>query len=161
ATKLGRDPGTEAPRGSRYGPRGQSSTPRGCLRNEWKRHRPAPRVQTCTQAPSPRRPARSTRVSPMRPLQDTSQSSQTRAGHAVRTTADTHADRKRRLEEDARHIDRISRLISTFRLITLVSAVALGFLRGFGYLPPWAWGVAAALIVAFAVLVIWHIRLDR
>jgi hypothetical protein len=97
----------------------------------------------------------------MRPLQDPAQSTDTDAAQAVRTPRDAHAARKRALEEEARRIDRISRLISTFRLITLTGAVALGFLRGFGYLPAWAWGVAAALTLCFVVLVVWHIRLDR
>jgi len=97
----------------------------------------------------------------MRPLQDTSQPELTRAAHGVRTPAEAHAKRKQRLEEDARRIDRVSRLISTFRLITLVGAVSLGFLRGFGYLPEWVLLVAAALAASFVVLVVWHIRLDR
>jgi hypothetical protein len=97
----------------------------------------------------------------MRPLQDQAQSPGTNAAQGVRTPSDAHAERKRVLEEEAKHIDRVSRLISTFRLITLAGAVALGFLRGFGYLPEWAWSVAAALTLGFVVLVVWHIRLDR
>jgi hypothetical protein len=97
----------------------------------------------------------------MRPLQDTSQPEETRAAHEVRTPTAAHAERKRNLEEVARRLDRASRLISTFRLITLAGAVALGFLRGFGYLPEWVLGVAGALAAGFVVLIIWHIRLDR
>jgi len=97
----------------------------------------------------------------MRPLQDTSQPEQTRAAQGVRTPPEAHAERKQRLEEDARRIDRVSRLISTFRLITLAGAVSLGFFRGFGYLPEWVLLVAVGLAASFLVLVVWHIRLDR
>jgi hypothetical protein len=79
----------------------------------------------------------------------------------VRTPSDEHAARKRALEEEARRIDGASRLISMLRLVTLVTALSLGFLRGFGYLPWWAWVLAALFAVAFIVLVVWHARLDR
>jgi hypothetical protein len=79
----------------------------------------------------------------------------------VRTPSGAHAERKRALEEEAQGIDRVSRLISTLRLVTVLGGLAVGFLRGFGYLPEWAWGVAAALTGCFVVLVVWHIRLDR
>jgi MutS domain V len=97
----------------------------------------------------------------MRPVQDRSQPEQTRAELGGRTPSAAHAERKRRLEEQAQHLDRVSRLISTSRLITLAGAVVLGFLRGFGYLPEWVLGVAVVLAAGFVVLVVWHIRLDR
>src|SRR5450432_1116355 len=99
--------------------------------------------------------------SPMRPLQDTPHPEEPRVEQGGRAPGDAHAEKKRRLEEVAQQLDRVSRLISTFRLITLAGAVLLGFLRGFGYLPEWVLVVAIALAAAFVVLVVWHIRLDR
>jgi hypothetical protein len=72
-----------------------------------------------------------------------------------------HAARQSLLEEEAHRHARTSRVISGLRLVTFVGAVGLAFARGFGYLPFWAWWLAAALAVAFVVLVVWHVRIDR
>jgi hypothetical protein len=72
-----------------------------------------------------------------------------------------HDLRRRVLEEEARQHARMSRLISSFRLVTFVGAVGLAFARGFGYLPSWSWWLAGGLAVAFVALVVWHARIDR
>jgi ABC-type multidrug transport system fused ATPase/permease subunit len=46
-------------------------------------------------------------------------------------------------------------------LVTFIGAAGLAGARGFNYLPFFFWWVAAALAVAFVVLVIWHARVDR
>ncbi|HMI82453.1 MAG TPA: DNA mismatch repair protein MutS [Polyangiaceae bacterium] len=80
---------------------------------------------------------------------------------AESTPRDGHEARQRSLDREALQHARTSRVISGFRLVTFVGAAALVFARGFGYLPFWCWWLAAALGVAFAVLVVWHARLDR
>jgi hypothetical protein len=72
-----------------------------------------------------------------------------------------HQTRQRALEEEARRHARTSRAISRFRLVTFVGAAGLAGARGFNYLPFFFWWIAAALGVAFAVLVVWHARIDR
>ena len=73
----------------------------------------------------------------------------------------SHRERQRVLEGEARAHARLSRTISALRLVTFIGAAGLASARGFGYLPFWCWWVAAALAVAFVVLVVWHVRLDR
>src|SRR5262249_33641447 len=74
---------------------------------------------------------------------------------------DGHVDRKLGLEREAARLARVSRLISTLRLITFVGAFAIMCARGFGYLPPFMSQVGVFLGAAFVFLVVWHVRLDR
>src|SRR4051812_14564511 len=74
---------------------------------------------------------------------------------------ETHARAKEKLEALAREGDLRSRRISTLRLVTLLPAIALAFVLGFGYLPSALWWLAAALAATFVGLVVTHVRLDR
>jgi len=79
----------------------------------------------------------------------------------VHAPRDGHLDRKLALEQQAARLARVSRLISTLRLITFVGAFAIMCARGFGYLPYWVSWVGVFLAAAFVFLVVWHVRLDR
>ena len=77
------------------------------------------------------------------------------------TPKETHARAKENLEALAREGDLRSRRISTLRLVTLLPAIALALVLGFGYLPSVLWWLAAALAATFVGLVVTHVRLDR
>jgi hypothetical protein len=77
-----------------------------------------------------------------------------------RAPRDEHAARKGDLERGAEQLGRVSRRISTSRLVTFLAAAAIFFARGFGYLPWWFWWIGGLLAVLFAGLVVWHARLD-
>jgi hypothetical protein len=83
------------------------------------------------------------------------------AGEDLRPPAPRHARRKLELEHEAARLARVSRLISTARLVTFLAAFAIMCARGFGYLPSWFSWLGAALAAAFVVLVVWHARLDK
>src|SRR4051812_39429561 len=76
------------------------------------------------------------------------------------TPREGHASRKIALEGQAEEGARLSRMISTSRLVSFVGACAIAFARGFGYLPPWFGWLAGGLAIAFVFLVLWHLRLD-
>jgi hypothetical protein len=94
-------------------------------------------------------------------MQERAHPNETAVEQGVRTPRDAHAARLHDLEREAQRFARISRLISTLRLISFAGAFALACARGFGYFPFWVWWLAALLAAAFVVLVIWHARLDR
>jgi len=77
------------------------------------------------------------------------------------TPRDGHASRKLALEGEAEEGARLSRLISSFRLVTFLGACTIAFARGFGYLSPWFSWFAGGLATAFVFLVVWHLRLDK
>src|ERR1700704_512131 len=106
----------------------------------------------------------------MPPMQETSQPFAAASEQGLRmageaptdlTPENTHARRKAELEVDARRLDRLSRRISTLRLIALLSGIGFALARGFEYLPLWSWWVAGAFGAGFVALLIWHARLDQ
>jgi hypothetical protein len=94
-------------------------------------------------------------------MREAAQTNEPMAGKDLRPPVERHARRKLGLEREADRLARVSRLISTARLVTFLGAFAIMCARGFGYLPTWFSWLGALLAVAFVVLVVWHARLDR
>src|SRR5262249_50812182 len=100
-------------------------------------------------------------VRTMSTMQEQAHTREPQAEKGVRTPAGKHAGRKVELEREAERLVGVSRLISTFRLITILGAFAIMCARGFGYLPSWFSWLGAFLAVSFVFLVAWHGRLDK
>jgi hypothetical protein len=93
-------------------------------------------------------------------MREPTQTNEPLAERGARAPAEGHALRKLELEREADRLVRLSRLISTGRLVTFLGAFAIMCARGFGYLPPWCSWIGGLLAVSFVVLVVWHGRLD-
>src|SRR5262245_11508811 len=94
-------------------------------------------------------------------MQEPSQSNDAEAEKRVPTPRDHHAGRKLEEEREAERLTRISRLVSTLRLLTFVGAFGLMCARGFGYLSPFFSWLGFFLAGAFVFLVVRHARLDK
>jgi predicted ATPase len=93
-------------------------------------------------------------------MQEVAYSSPPALERGGRSPRDEHVARKTELEREAAGLGRISRWISTLRLVSFLGAAAIFFARGFGYLPWWFSWIGGLLGVSFVALVIWHARLD-